>query len=89
MNMKVKEGFILRAMGENHLVVPVGALTVDFRCIITLNDTGAFLWQQLQQECSEAELVQQLLDEYDVTAERATADVTAFVEQLKKADLLV
>ncbi len=87
--MKVKEGFILRAMGDNHLVVPVGALTVDFRCIITLNDTGAFLWQQLQQERTEEELVRQLLDEYDVTAERAAEDVTAFIEQLRKADLLV
>lgn len=87
--MKVKEGFILRAMGDNHLVVPVGALTVDFRCIITLNDTGAYLWKQLLQERSEAELVQLLLDEYDVTAERATEDVTMFIEQLRKADLLV
>lgn len=87
--MKVKEGFILRAMGDNHLVVPVGALTVDFRCIITLNDTGAYLWKQLLQERSEAEMVQLLLEEYDVTAERATEDVTMFIEQLRKADLLV
>lgn len=87
--MKVKEGFILRAMGDNHLVVPVGALTVDFRCIITLNDTGAYLWQQLLQERSEEELVQLLLDEYDVTAQRAAEDVSAFIDQLKKADLLV
>ena len=87
--MRVKEGFILRAMGDNHLVVPVGALTVDFRCIITLNDTGAFLWQQLQQERSEEELVRLMLDEYDVTAERAAEDVAAFIEQLRKADLLV
>ena len=89
MIMKLKDGFILRAMGDNHLVVPVGVMTVDFRCIITLNDTGAYLWQQLQQERSETELVQLLLEEYDVTAERAQEDVAAFIDDLKKADLLV
>ncbi len=89
MIMKLKDGFILRAMGDNHLVVPVGVMTVDFRCIITLNDTGAYLWQQLQQERSEEELVQLLLDEYDVSAERAQQDVTAFIDSLNKADLLV
>ncbi len=89
MIMKLKDGFILRAMGDNHLVVPVGVMTVDFRCIITLNDTGAYLWKQLQQERSETELVQLLLEEYDVTAERAQEDVAAFIDDLKKADLLV
>lgn len=86
--MRVKDGFVLRAMGDNHLVVPVGAMTVDFRCIITLNETGAFLWQQLQQEQSEQELVQALLGEYAVTEEQASQDVAAFLEDLRKADLL-
>ena len=86
--MRVKDGFILRAMGDNHLVVPVGAMTVDFRCIITLNETGAFLWQQLQQERSEQELVKALLEEYAVTEEQASRDTAAFLEDLRKADLL-
>lgn len=87
--MKVRDGFILRSMGENHLVVPVGSATVDFRCIITLNDTGAFLWKQLQEERTEEELVKALLGEYEVSADVATRDVTAFVEELRKAELLV
>ena len=35
--MKIKEGFLLRQVGGNNVVVPVGAQAVDFRCIITLN----------------------------------------------------
>ena len=87
--MKVKEGFILRSMGEDHLVVPVGAATVDFRCIITLNDSGAFLWEQLQNERTEQELVEALLGEYDVTEDVAARDVAVFVDNLRKAELLV
>ncbi len=87
--MKLKEGFILRTVGTNHLVVPVGARTVDFRCLITLNETGAFLWQQLQQERTAEQLTAALLEEYDVADEQAASDVAAFVDKLKEADLLV
>lgn len=87
--MKFKEGFILRTVGTNHLVVPVGARTVDFRCLITLNETGAFLWQQLQEERTAEQLVAALLEEYEVTPEQAAADVAAFVTKLQEADLLV
>ena len=38
--MKLKEGFVLKTVGDNHIVVPVGAQTVDFRSMITLNETG-------------------------------------------------
>ena len=87
--MKLKEGFILRTVGTNHLVVPVGARTVDFRCLITLNETGAFLWQQLQQERTAEQLTAALLEEYDVADEQAASDVAAFVDKLKEAELLV
>ncbi len=86
--MKLKDGFVLRTMGTNHLVVPVGAQTVDFRCIITLNETGAFLWQQLQQERQPEELAAALLEEYDVTPDQAATDVASFVGKLQEAGLL-
>ncbi len=86
--MKIKEGFVLKTVGDNHIVVPVGARTVDFRCMITLNETGAFLWKQLGENCDEAALQKALLAEYDVTAELAEKDIAAFVEKLRESDLL-
>jgi hypothetical protein len=87
--MKLKDGFILRQVGGHSLVVPVGSKVVDFNCMITLNDAGAFLWQQLQEERTAEQLTAALLEEYDVTAEVAAADVAAFVEKLQQAELLV
>ena len=81
--MKIKEGFLLRQVGENHIVVPVGSQSVDFRCIITLNDTGAFLWEKMQQETDQAALVAALLAEYDVDEVRAAAAVEGFVKKLE------
>lgn len=86
--MKLKKDFILRQVGENYIVVPVGAQTVDFRFIITLNETGAFLWKIFTEEKTVDELSAALLDEYDVTPEQAKADVEAFVDKLREADLL-
>ncbi len=87
--MKLKEGFVLRTIGDSTVVVPVGAQTVDFRCVITLNDTGAFLWKQLQQEKDAAQLVEAMLAEYEVDADTAAAGVEAFIASLQNANLLV
>ena len=86
--MKIKAGFVLKDVGDNHIVVPVGAQTVDFRCMITLNETGAFLWKLLENEQTEQSLVATLLQEYDVTEDRAAADVAAFLANLKDSALL-
>ncbi len=86
--MKLKSGFVLKSIGENHIVVPVGAQTVDFRCMITLNATGAFLWKLLETEQTEQTLVAALLEAYDVTQERAKEDVAVFLEKLQNDALL-
>ena len=86
--MKIKEGFLLRRVGDNHIVVPVGSQSVDFRCIITLNETGAFLWEQLQKSASAEDLVQALLGEYDVPAEVAVRDVETYLAALTEKGLL-
>ena len=86
--MKIKEGFLLRQVGENHVVVPVGAQTVDFRCILTLNEVGAFLWEKMTVDCSVADLVESVLAEYDVAADVATADVERYVASLREKNLL-
>lgn len=87
--MKLKEGFVLRRIGGHAMVVPVGSQTVDFRCMITLNDTGAFLWKQLETDCTVEQLTKAIQSEYEVTAEVAVQDVARFIDQLRQADLLV
>ena len=86
--MKIKEGFLLRQVGGNHVVVPVGAQSVDFRCLITLNEVGAFLWKQMESACTVDSLVEALLAEYDVTADIARADVERFVSSLREKNML-
>ncbi len=86
--MKIKDGFVLRKIADVHVVVPAGDVGVDFNGIITLNETAAFLFGQLQKETSKGALLMQLLTEYDVDNETAMADVEAFCSQLEEANLI-
>lgn len=85
--MKLKDGFILRTVAGETVVLPVGGVT-DFDMMITLNDTGKFLWERLTVGAEEADLVKDLLAEYDVTEEQATKSVAAFVARLKELNFL-
>ena len=87
MKMKIKEGFVLRTVAGETVVLPTGNL-VDLDMMITLNDTGRFLWEALNEETTEEALVEALLGEYDVDRERAAKSVSAFVSRLKELDFL-
>ena len=59
--MKIKDNFLLRKVADSYVVVPVGKLTLDFNGIITLNETGAFLFEQLQKGAEREDLIENLL----------------------------
>ncbi len=86
--MKIKNGFLLRRVGEQNVVVAVGEESRDFNGIIRLNDTGRFLWEKLQGDISEDGLVSAMLLEYDIDEATARNDAIDFINTLKEANLL-
>ncbi len=86
--MKIKDGFILREVAGSYLVVAVGNAVKEFGGIVNLNETGAFLWRLLEKSSTEPEMVDALLNEYEVDRETAEKDVKAFVEKLTEAKLV-
>ena len=56
---------------------------------VALNKTGVYLWNRLKEGATEAEMAAGLLETYDgVTAEKASADVKSFLEELRSRSLL-
>ena len=86
--MKIKENFILRKVADSYIVVPVGSMTLNFNGIINLNETGAFLFEKLQQGAGREDLINVLLEEYDVAPDRAENDVDIFIQKVRDADVL-
>ena len=80
--MKIKEGYILRQVAGSSIIVAVGDEAVNFDGIKTLNETGAFLWKQIEQGMDEENIVKALMDEYEVDEEIAKNDVGEFVKLL-------
>ena len=79
--MKLKEGFILRTVAGQTVALPAGGVT-NLDMMITLNDTGKFLWEKLAVGAEKDELVDALLAEYDVDEATARAAVERFVAKL-------
>ena len=79
--MKLKDGFLVREVAGQTVVLPMGG-DLDLDMMITLNDTGAFLWEKLQDDTDEAALVAALLAEYDVDEATAKQAVANFVAKL-------
>lgn len=86
--MQIKSGFMLKEVAGTNVVVPVGENSVDFNAMITLNDSGAFLWNLMAEECEISDLVSAMTSEYDVDAATAEADINKFLETIKGAGLL-
>jgi hypothetical protein len=87
--MKIKEGFMLREVAGQWVVVPLGERVVEFSGIMTLNETGAFLWKKLESGVqNEEELVAALLAEYDVDKETAQRDVSEFISDVNEKGLV-
>ena len=86
--MKISENFILKKIMDDFIVVPVGSELVDFNALITLNETGAFLWESLKRDITEDELVDKLCAEYDVGNDVARADVNEFIKKLVASGVL-
>lgn len=86
--MKIQGDFILREIAGERILIPVGETALNVKGMISLTESGALLWERLQTECTEDDLVRAILEEYDVDRETAKADVMSFLEQLRALDLL-
>lgn len=80
--MRLKEGFVLQDVAGQTVVIPTGD-TLDLNMMISLNETGKFLWNRLAKGAEPCELIAALLEEYQVEEATAEAHVTAFLQKLQ------
>ena len=86
--MKIKDGFILRNVADNNIVVAVGNATLDFSGLITLNSSGVFLWSLMQNDVTIEEMTIKMCETYEIDFETAKTDITDFVSTLKGAGII-
>lgn len=87
--MKVKEGFQLREVCGEFIVVASGVKNIDFSQVIHFNESAATIWKALcQQEFTPDNMAQILMNEYEVPATTALEDATRLAEQWKEIGIV-
>lgn len=86
--MKIKEGFIVKEIAGKNVVVTTGDEALNFNMIMHLNDSAKLLFEKLKQGSTENELIELLMDHYEVELEVATKDVKGFIQVLIDKNIL-
>lgn len=75
---------VTRKTGKEYVLVPITDNIADMNSVYTLNETGAFIWEQIDGEKSIEEIITALTTEYDIEFKNAETDVLSFVENMSK-----
>ena len=87
--MKFKEGYKVRSMAGENVVIMQGTAGSDMTRIISLNDSSLLLWNELQgKEFEVADIANILVENYDIDAETAEHDAKAWIEKLQECNLI-
>ena len=86
--MKAKNGFILREVLGEFMIMPVGDNIGTYTGTVILNEVSAFVWKKLQQPVSFEELVESITAEYDIDAGTASKDLKDLLENFRSYDLI-
>ena len=87
-DMKIKEGFVLRNVVDEFIVMPTGDNIAKFEGAVVLNEVSAFIFKQLENPVSREDLLAAMLNEYDVDEATAAADLDALLEKLADMGVL-
>lgn len=86
--MQIKKELIKRQIAGDTILVPVGEAVYDSNGLFVLNELGGFIWDLLPEASDEKDILEAVLQEYDVSAEEAQKDIAEFLGKLKEMSIL-
>ena len=75
---------VTRKTGNEYVLVPITNNIADMNSVYTLNETGAFIWEQIDGKRTVEEIIIELTNEYDIDKQNAVSDVFSFIENMSK-----
>ena len=86
--MKLDEGFVIRNIAGEDVLVPVGSKVIDFKGLLTLTPVGALIYRLLKEGKNKKEIIGSILVEYDTDEQTAVKDYDDFIESLRETGVL-
>lgn len=87
--MKLNQDYMLRSIAGEYVIVPTGDASRKLNGLITVNDTALVIWKGIEAGKSDDQIVQQLLEEFEVDRDLAEKDVAGFQQMLKEQGILL
>ena len=87
-NVKIKGEFILREIAGDTILVPVGQTAMEFNGMITLEPVGAMIWKDIQAGKNKSEILDHILNTFEVESQVAEKDLEEFLLQLRQNGFL-
>lgn len=78
----------MRNIADTHIVVPTGERVIEFKGMMTLNDSGRFIWDCMTQDITYDRLLGVVLQEYQIDEEKAREDLDEFLKSAREAGVL-
>ena len=86
--MEFKKSLIKRNVAGDNILVPVGKTILNTTGLFVLNEVGAFIWDLIPTVETEAQILDAVLQEFDVTPQEAEKDIADFLAELKQMEIL-
>ena len=88
--MKVKNGFNLREVCGEHIIVAEGDENIDFSNIISMNESSAYLWEEVQKmgTFTVDNLVELICNQYEIDETTARKDALSLAAQCGTAGII-
>ncbi len=87
--MKISSEFTKTKIMDNIIIVPVGRSTLDLKGVLGINESAEFLWDLLSNDISKEDLIKALMNEYELSEEKAATDVDSFLNALNENGILI
>jgi hypothetical protein len=88
--MKIKNGFVLREVCGENVILGEGLNAIDFGKMLALNESAAWLWKEAkaQGDFTIDSLAAKLCEEYNITIDEARQDVSDIIAEWQSVDVL-
>ncbi len=88
MTLKIKENFVLKEIAGEYVIIPLGEEAARHRGLMTLNETGAFIWEHLMKGEDRQMIAEAMAAEYGIETKEAAEDLGVYLAHLEKLGVM-
>ena len=85
---QISEDFVLRQIGGEYAIIPIGEASSISNAVMSPNDSAVFLWKQFMEPNTEEKVIAKVLEEYEAPEEKVEDDVHRFIQESLRRQIL-